>query len=272
MMKETDDYMTFGDRLAYTRKHKGFMQKQLAELVGVSASTVGNWENNQRKPTASRIRKITTALEVSEDWFERDDNFSVDDLADNQRYSKLTKQQQQLVLNNEYIIYCVLKKYNLTPFQDDMWDVGEIGLCKAAQRWDEKDGVSFFTVAFNYIKWEFNTTGRSEIKNVFPKISLDQPIEDNNSDTVGDTLGSFVPDPDDEWEHLEYRILVESVCQKVEHVLSPKEKVAFTYWLQGKKNGEIAKAMGVCFQTTSECIQNAKNKCRSFFNAEEMFA
>jgi hypothetical protein len=100
-------------------------------------------------------------------------------------------------------------------------------------------------------------------------MSLDQPID---TDTVGDTFGSLIPDPDDVWEHLEYRILVESVCQKVAPVLSPREKVAFNYWLHGKKNVEIAKAMGTCNQTASDYVLFAKKKCRTFFNADEMFS
>lgn len=262
----------FGKRLAYTRKKKGLLQRQLAELIGVKESTVGSWETNVHTPNASMIRKITTALGLSEDWFENDDSFGVDNLADYQEGRRLTKEQQQLVIDNEYIIYLVLKKYGLTRFQDDMWDIGEIGLCKAARRWNEKSGVSFFSVAFNYIKWEFNTEGRKEIKCLYPKMSLDQPIDNDNSDTVGDTFGSLIPDPDDVWEHLEYRILVESVCQKVAPVLSPREKVAFNYWLHGKKNVEIAKAMGTCQQTASDFVVLAKSKCRTFFNADEMFA
>ena len=66
--------MTFGERLAYTRKKKGLTRKQLAELVGVKPNTVSCWVMG-RQPGVSMIQKIIKALDVSEDWFENDDNF-----------------------------------------------------------------------------------------------------------------------------------------------------------------------------------------------------
>lgn len=262
----------FGKRLAYTRKEKGLLQRQLAELIGVVPQTVSLWESDTCYPAMSKIQKIIKALELPEDWFKNDDNFRMESLTEDHENRKLTKEQQQLVIDNEYIIYLVLKKYNLTPFKEDMWDIGEIGLCKAAQHWNQKSRFSFFTVAFDYIKWEFNTEGRKDIKCLSPKISLDQPIDNSNPDSAGDTFGSLIPDPDDEWEHLEYRILVESVCQKVAPVLSPMEKVAFNYWLHGKKNTEIAKAMGTCYQSASDFVLVARKKCRAAFNPDEIFS
>ena len=164
------------------------MQRQLAELIGVKQSTVSCWELDSNYPNASMIQKIMKALELPEDWFENGDNFKGQDI---EPVKKLTKEQQKLVTDNEYIIYCVLKKYNLTPFKDEMWDIGQIGLCKAAQQWHEKRGQSFFTVAFDYIKWEFNNEGRSELKNLFPKMSLDQPIGDSDPYAAGGTFASL---------------------------------------------------------------------------------
>ena len=271
-MKPVKKLTNFGHRLAYTRKKKGLMQKQLAELIGVKPCTVSGWENSVHIPNSSMIRKITKALEIEDDWFENDNNFQTKNFTDHQVGRKLTKEQQQLVIDSEYIIYCVMKKYNLTPYKDEFWDIGEIGLCKAALQWDEKRGVPFFTLAFNYIKWEFNTEGRKEMKDLYPKMSLDQPVGNDNSDAAGETFGSLVPDPDDEFERIEYKILVESVYQKVEHALSPKEKVAFKRWLYGENYTNIAREMGgISSRTISDHIVNARNKCKTFFNPDELF-
>ena len=42
----------------------------------------------------------------------------------------MTDEQEKLVLNNENLIYHILKKYNLSV--DEYYDVGVIGLCKEA--------------------------------------------------------------------------------------------------------------------------------------------
>lgn len=57
--------MSFAENLARIRKEKGLSQMQLAELVGVSKGTIGNYESGKRTripaPIASALAK---ALEV----------------------------------------------------------------------------------------------------------------------------------------------------------------------------------------------------------------
>lgn len=54
-------------RIKEIREEKGISQRQLAEIVGVSAVTVLNWENGIFEPGASDLIKLSGALGVSID-------------------------------------------------------------------------------------------------------------------------------------------------------------------------------------------------------------
>jgi len=68
----------FGDRLKLLRTEKGLIQKDLADLLKVSISTVGMYERNKRDPD-------TTTLSTLADYFD----VSVDYLLDRTEYRRL---------------------------------------------------------------------------------------------------------------------------------------------------------------------------------------
>lgn len=53
--------------LAEARKRKGWTQHKLAERLGVSCSTIGNYEAGVREPSLSQFKKLAELLEVSMD-------------------------------------------------------------------------------------------------------------------------------------------------------------------------------------------------------------
>ena len=57
--------MTIGDRIRTVRKEKGLTQKQLAQRLGVSASMVGQYETNVRKPKFETLKNFSEALDVN---------------------------------------------------------------------------------------------------------------------------------------------------------------------------------------------------------------
>lgn len=57
--------MTIGDRIRTIRKEKGLTQKQLAQRLGVSASMVGQYETNVRKPKFETLKNFSEALDVN---------------------------------------------------------------------------------------------------------------------------------------------------------------------------------------------------------------
>ena len=54
-----------GERLKEIRKKLGITQGELASLIGVSETTVWNWENGKREPRSTEINKLAKVLGVS---------------------------------------------------------------------------------------------------------------------------------------------------------------------------------------------------------------
>ena len=51
--------------MLYCRIYGEFASEELAELTGVSASTIGNYENNITVPNIQRLSDISRALDVT---------------------------------------------------------------------------------------------------------------------------------------------------------------------------------------------------------------
>ena len=58
----------FGKRLKELRKANGYTIEQFAEAVGISKSTVGYYENNNRMPYIEILSRIADVLNVSADY------------------------------------------------------------------------------------------------------------------------------------------------------------------------------------------------------------
>ena len=58
----------FGKRLKELRKANGYTIEQFAEAVGISKSTVGYYENNNRMPDIEILSRIADVLNVSADY------------------------------------------------------------------------------------------------------------------------------------------------------------------------------------------------------------
>ena len=53
--------------LAEARKKKGWSQRDLAAQLGLSYTTIGNYETGTRDPSASQFKKLAEVLDVSMD-------------------------------------------------------------------------------------------------------------------------------------------------------------------------------------------------------------
>ncbi len=60
--------MQFGDVLRKLLEEKSITQKQLAENLNISASTLGNYIRNLRQPDFEMVRKIADYFSVSTDY------------------------------------------------------------------------------------------------------------------------------------------------------------------------------------------------------------
>jgi transcriptional regulator with XRE-family HTH domain len=59
---------TFGQRLRVLREEKKLVQKEIADLLNVSQSTIGKYESDQRTPSPDAIIKLAMFFEVSTDY------------------------------------------------------------------------------------------------------------------------------------------------------------------------------------------------------------
>ena len=298
MRKEAGGYMTFGDRLAYARKKRGLLQSQLAESIGIDRTTLSNWETGRSFPKpsirVSVIQKMVESLEISEDWLMgNDDNSNLDNLTENTKSIRLTKEQLQLVIDNEPVIGAVFKKFARQHYLDrdtysDLYGDAAIALCRAAKDYKKtlnKKNAPFFNFAYSYVLMAMvnshcknnlyyhcnDTSDLCGTGNHKELVTINEVIR---TSVGGDDmeLESLIVDPEDEFEKLEYRILVESVFQKVEPVLSDKENETLRLFLQGKKSKQIGKILHIPLHTANSRIHLAKVKCRAAFNPDEMFA
>ncbi|VAV88653.1 hypothetical protein MNBD_ALPHA06-353 [hydrothermal vent metagenome] len=57
-----------GHRIKRARKNKKFSQTELADLIGVTQPTIGNWESGHHEPRHGIVTKIADALDVRRLW------------------------------------------------------------------------------------------------------------------------------------------------------------------------------------------------------------
>ena len=57
-----------GERLYKARKNAKMTQKELADAVGVSDRTIGNWELGKKRISAYNVYLLAQALHVSAGW------------------------------------------------------------------------------------------------------------------------------------------------------------------------------------------------------------
>lgn len=56
------------DRIRTKRKEKGFTQQKLGDLVGVTKTTVSQWEKGDYSPSGENLYNLAKAFEVSAEW------------------------------------------------------------------------------------------------------------------------------------------------------------------------------------------------------------
>lgn len=57
---------SLGERIRYAREQKGYLQSELAALIGAKSSgVISNWEKDLNKPDAEKIVKLCDVLDVS---------------------------------------------------------------------------------------------------------------------------------------------------------------------------------------------------------------
>ncbi len=175
----------------------------------------------------------------------------------------LTKEKENLILDHQKLIYCVLKKYN-NIHNEDLFQIGMIGLVKAAKLFDETRKIAFSSFAYTCISNEiliyFRKQHRKSYNDYANTISYNTLINDEDSNcTLEDCLG-YTPDFDEE-------INKQELYNNIEKLLSPIEKATLTgyyglYNTEPIKQIELSKKLNMSQANISRIIRRAKKKLR----------
>ena len=174
---------------------------------------------------------------------------------------------EELILHNLRLVSHIVRKYySSVKNQDDLLSIGSIGLIKAVDSFDEKNGVRFATYASKCIQNEILMYFRSR-KKLSNEVSINDTIDvdrDGNPLTYIDVIS--VEDNTD--EELDRKILSGKALQLVNTVLTEREReiIALRYGLFGVKkpltHREVALKLGISRSYVSRLEKGALEKLR----------
>lgn len=164
----------------------------------------------------------------------------------------MTNEQEKIVLENENLIYVVLKKYHLYNERDEYYDLGMIGLCKGAKTFDSSRNIKISTYLVRCITNEIFIYLRKKRPET---ISLDTDIEENL------TLESVIKDNSID---IERDLIMETEIKKINEIIkslpdNEKKLICHLYNLNGyKKMTQIELAKH--FNISQTQISRTKNR------------
>lgn len=150
--------------------------------------------------------------------------------------------------NIPLVYYLIAREYPTYTYDEDLAQVGILGLCKAAMKWDESKGL-FSTFAGQCIRNEIRLEFRSRRKEV-DTVPLDAPIGCNSDNlTLGDIL-----DGGEETDITE--ITVDAFLKN----LTNEERVIYNLKARGYKIQEIAEVTGHTINRVKWILQTIRKK------------
>ena len=167
--------------------------------------------------------------------------------------SERSKQESdELIQNNIGLVYSVIRKYYTTFVHDeDIISAGKLGLCKAANTWDE--GITqFSTYAYTCIINEIRMELRSRAKQP-ETLSLEYELNDNdgNVTTYGDLIvGEF------DIDYLDIDAIRELLDKREQEVLELKHI--------GMKSKEIGKELGIGAEQVRRIVRKIRKKLKEY--------
>ena len=173
---------------------------------------------------------------------------------------KMNEEQQKLVLDNQKLVYHVIKQLRLYHKLEDYLDVGIIGLCKAAQTFKPENGSKFTTYACICIRNNILMEIRNEKRQCDAYAISFSSIISSSKDkdlTLEDTLSDYELEND----ILNKEELI-SLITSIER-LDKKDKIIIDlYFYQNKTQKQIAQILNMSQANASKRIQRALNNLR----------
>lgn len=161
---------------------------------------------------------------------------------------------EQIVLNNVGIVGLVLKSLNLNPLDEDLFQIGLIGLVKTINTFDPDRGVKFSAYATPIIRNEILMSLRK--KRVIPAFSLDEEYRLDNGDSV--PRGDMIPSEE------RFEELCDSKMDLVVFLdgLKDREKKIVLLSFRGAKQADIAQEIGITQSMVSRILSGIRKRWR----------
>lgn len=156
---------------------------------------------------------------------------------------------QELIEQNMNLVYYVINTfYPYAKFDEDIIQWGMIGLCKAANKWDESRG-KFSTIACLYI--------RSEIHDAYERLGKHNGVLSLDYEYDDDTfLSNLIADRND---------MLTVNFDSFVTVLTDEEREIVKYRLNGLDIKEIAKQRGEKVERTRRFLRKIRKKWEQLY-------
>lgn len=171
---------------------------------------------------------------------------------------------EKLIKHNLRLVAHIVKKYYASGVdQDDLISIGTIGLIKAIDSFDSKNGAKFATYAAKCLQNEILMHFRSRKKLAY-EVSISETI-DTDKDGAPLTYSDIISVDDTIAEDLDLKLKSRRVAELVNRVLEPREReiIVLRYGLNGKKaitQRETAELLGISRSYVSRIEKAALDK------------
>ena len=145
-------------------------------------------------------------------------------------------------------LFCI-RRLGIPAFDEDMFQIGSIGLLKAIDTFDASKGC-FSTYAFPIVRNELFMEFRKSKKSVNAAFSLDDNVDIGNGESV--SYAEMIADRKDYEENTVNSMLAQQIFEE----LSPREQRIFImFFVEWKTQSEISKALGITQSYISRIIK-----------------
>ena len=178
---------------------------------------------------------------------------------------------EKMIVDNQGLVYTVLKKYNCL-YDEDLFQVGMIGLMKAVELFDESRGAAFSSFACRCIANEilicFRKRNRKSFNDYANTVSYNALINENKGDGSFEEFEKWIaytPDFDES-------LVNEELYYNINKLLTPIEKSVIVgyYGLYDTipiKQRKLSQILNMSQANVSRVIKRAKKKLKNVMEA-----
>jgi RNA polymerase sporulation-specific sigma factor len=164
---------------------------------------------------------------------------------------EMTAEQRKLAEDNMNLVhYLIGKEYPTYTYDEDIRQIGLLGLCKAAMKWDESKGA-FSTFACKCIRNEIRLEFRNRQKQV-ETVSLETKID---TGITGDqlTLEDIIDGGEDS-------DMTEFTVESFMKTLTTKERIVYNLKARGYTHKEISDVSGYNLTELKDILKSIRRK------------